>query len=399
MPSAELNLFVEINESNFFFVVGKLDENQNLKIIEKAEIKNDVSDNNELINSSLIKDLIKDAVEKIEEKCNFIFKEIIVIIDNLDHSCFNISGFKKLNGSQVLKENISYILNSLKSSLVQQENHKTILHIFNSKNILDGKRIENLPVGLFGDFYNHELTFFMIKNNDLKNIKQMFSKSKINIKKVFLKNFTEGTQLIDKDKNTETFFKINIDNNSSSVSFFDRSSLRYSEFFKFGSQIIYKDISKICSIDTETIKNLLTNLNFGSKDLNDKEIIEEKHFLTGKFRKIRKKLIYDISNARIEEICNIVLNKNINLRYLKKKGAKIYISIKDRNIFENFKNCFEDFLNIENSYNLEFFKKFNVEESVKNASNLSIFGWKKEAIPVTQTKKSLITRIFNSLFE
>ncbi len=37
---------------------------------------------------------------------------------------------------------------------------KTIMHIFNSKSVLDGKNIENLPIGLFGDFYNHELTFF-----------------------------------------------------------------------------------------------------------------------------------------------------------------------------------------------------------------------------------------------
>ena len=41
--------------------------------------------------------------------------------------------------------------------------NKTILHIFNSKSILDGKETENLPIGLFGDFYNHELTSFLIK--------------------------------------------------------------------------------------------------------------------------------------------------------------------------------------------------------------------------------------------
>ena len=99
---------------------------------------------------------------------------MILIIDNFDYSCVNISGFKKLNGSQVLKENISYILNSLKLAITENEKQKTILHIFNSKSVLDGTTIENLPIGLFGDFYNHELTFFLIRNNDLKNIKQIF---------------------------------------------------------------------------------------------------------------------------------------------------------------------------------------------------------------------------------
>ena len=38
--------------------------------------------------------------------------------------------------------------------------NKKILHIFNSKFILDKNQIENLPIGLFGNFYSHELTFF-----------------------------------------------------------------------------------------------------------------------------------------------------------------------------------------------------------------------------------------------
>ena len=51
------------------------------------------------------------------------------------------------------KENITYILNSLKSSVEETENKKKILHIFNSKYCLDKKKLDNLPVGLFGDFY------------------------------------------------------------------------------------------------------------------------------------------------------------------------------------------------------------------------------------------------------
>ena len=41
---------------------------------------------------------------------------------------------------------------------------------------------------------------------------------------------------------------------------------------------------------------------------------------------------------------------------------------------------------------------FKIDSLVMSAAHLSIYGWKKEAIPVTQTKNSLITRIFKSLF-
>ena len=55
------------------------------------------------------------------------------MINCLNYSCLNISSFKKLNGSQILKENISYILNSLKTLVTENEQNKTIIHIFNSK--------------------------------------------------------------------------------------------------------------------------------------------------------------------------------------------------------------------------------------------------------------------------
>ena len=163
-------LFVEINDLNYIFVVGKYDENQNLKIIEKIITPNEGIEKNKFTNIDLAEKLIKKNIQTIEDKINYVFKEVTIIIDTFENSCINISGFKKLNGSQVLKENISYILNSLKLAISESEKKKTILHIFNSKSILDGISIENLPIGLFGDFYSHELTFFLIDNNDMNNI-------------------------------------------------------------------------------------------------------------------------------------------------------------------------------------------------------------------------------------
>ena len=45
---------------------------------------------------------------------------------------------------------------------------KFLIHIFNSKFILDYKEVENLPIGLFGDFYSHELSLSLIDQNEYK---------------------------------------------------------------------------------------------------------------------------------------------------------------------------------------------------------------------------------------
>ena len=45
---------------------------------------------------------------------------------------------------------------------------KLILHIFNSKYVLDKKKIENLPIGLFGIFILMRLSFSLINKMIIK---------------------------------------------------------------------------------------------------------------------------------------------------------------------------------------------------------------------------------------
>ena len=398
MQTNDLILFIEINDFNFIFVAGSYDNDHNFEIVEKIIAPIKVLNKNKLTNIDEASKLIKKNVQIIEKKYNFIFKEVTLILDAFNYSCINISGFKKLNGSQILKENISYILNSLKLAITDNEKDKTILHIFNSKSILDGVNIDNLPVGLFGDFYSHELTFFLIGNNDYKNIKKIFSQNNLNVKKFLLKSFVSGTQLINQNKNTETFFKIRINKNKSQIIFFDNGSLRYVENFNFGTDILYKDIVKICSISNEVIEKILLNKLFEIQRFEKDEYLEEKYFFQKNFRKIRKKLILDIINARIEELTNIIFNKNINMKFFKKNNDKIYLIIEDELILDNFNSNFIFFFSKNINLNAELISDFKEDETIKNAANLSTFGWKKEAIPITQTKNSIITRIFKSIF-
>jgi cell division protein FtsA len=391
-------IFVEINHLNFTFVAGVYDNNQNFKIVEKNVIANEGMGKDKFIDINIAQEVIKKNIQSIENKLDYIFKEVIVILDFFNYSCLNLSGFKKLNGSQVLEENISYVLNSLKLTVTENEKENTILHIFNSKNILDGTIVENLPIGLFGNFYSHELTFFLINNNDLKNIKQIFNKIDLKIKKILLKSFVEGAYLTNKDINKDSFFKIKVSKARSQLSIFEKSSFRYVEQFDFGTDIILKDIAKVCSIDSDFINKILLDRFLDSKDFEEDELLEKKYFIKINYRKIKKKLIADIAKARIQEIANIILKKNINLNLYKKDIKKIYIIIEEDLIFDNFKENFRQYFSQNRDSETQLINTFEIDSLIISAANLSNYGWKKEAIPITPTKNTFISKIFKALF-
>ena len=123
-----------------------------------------------------------------------------------------------------------------------------MIHIFNSQYLLDKKRIVNLPIGLFGDFYSHELSFCLIKKNDLKNLENIFNKCNLRIKKIISKNFLNGINLINDIPGLENFIKVEIHDNFTKLILFENNSLKFVQEFKFGKDLIINDIAKITNL-------------------------------------------------------------------------------------------------------------------------------------------------------
>ena len=389
-------LFIEINESDYIFSVCDNFKEQNSKLIIKYKAPIKGISSNQITDPNLVSAVFKENIYIIEKKIGHTFKEVILIIDNFDNFLINCSGFKKLNSSQLQKDNIIHILNSLKSSIDQNENDKKLIHIFNTKFLLDKKDLKNLPIGLFGDFYAHELSFFLIKLNDFKNIINIFKRCNIKIHKILSKSFLEGTVIINDNLDLETFFKIKINKNNSQIFFFEKSSLKQLQNFHFGSDLIIKDISKITSIEIEDVKNILNNLKLSNEN-SEKQFLEREFFKNKNFRKIKKKLIIDIAKARINEIAQIILFKNINFKNILKNKIKIFLDISCIDDLFSLKEIFEHEFSNGQSLELEFFKNSSYETFITNTNRIVQFGWVKEAVPVIQEKKSIISRLFNLL--
>ena len=395
MKNSSLELYLEINNLSFIFLVGDSDEYNQFKIIFKLELPLQGIENNRITDLEKVSDIIKKNIYSIEQKLNHTFKKIVLILENFEPTFINFSGFKKLNGSQILRENITYILNSLKSCVDKTESKKTVLHIFNSKFYLDNKKVDNLPIGLFGDSYSHELSFTLINSNDFKNFKNIFDKSNLKIKKILIKSFINGVNTINNNK-SDSFFHISINENDTKIFYFENDSLKFEQNFKFGINIIIKDISKITLLNIDNLKIVLDKIK-SFHDISEDELVEQNFFKDNTYRKIKKKLIYDIALARIQEISEIILFENINFEHYKKFSNNIYLEIDHKLQSKCLNEIYKTVFSMNEKYNTKFIN-FSSENMISTAHKLVHFGWKKEAIPISVAKKSFIAGLFDRIF-
>jgi cell division protein FtsA len=397
MKDLSLNLYLEINDYNLIFYVGGINVENNFKILYELEVSLEGIENSKVSDLEKVFNKIKENVYLIEQKFNHTFKELVLILDNFNPTFINITGFKKLNSSQVLKENITYILNTIKNSIDEIELKKTILHIFNSKFYLDKKKIKNVPIGLFGDFYSHELSFTLINSNDHKNLKNIFDKCNLKIKKILIKSFIKGAYISDTYKYTDTFFQIRINENNSKIFYFENDTLKFEQNFKFGTSIIAKDISKITTLKLDTIRKILDNVEL-KENLPEDELIEEEYFNDNNYRKIKKKLVYEIALARIKEISELILFKNINLKHYNKTTKDIFLEIDQNFKFKCLVDIYKTVFSMNDNFKVNFQDILLNKNLLYTANKVVHFGWKKEAIPISNSQKSLIARFFDAIF-
>ena len=396
MKNSNYMLFIEINSFEYIFFVGKKDENNNFEILFNIDIPITGFENNRISDLEKIFNVIKENIFVIEQKFSCTFREVVLILDNLNPKFINVSGFKKLNSSQILRENITYILNTLKSYVDQTEEKKTILHIFNSSFSLDNKKIQNLPIGLFGDFYSHELSLALINTNDYKNLNNIFDKCNLKINKIFLKSFVQGSLLSDNNLNNETFSHITINDDNSKIFYFEKDSLKFQQNFNFGSNIIIKDISKITSLSADTTTNILKETELSEKIV-DSDYLDKKFFANDNFRKIKKKLIYEIVLARAQELSDLMILKNINFTYHNKLSKVIFLEFSSKLQSTSLVEILQKTLSMNKTYDVRP-SLCSKEQMLNNVNKLVHYGWKKEAIPISQPRKSIISRVFDTIF-
>ena len=391
-------LFISIGDLEISLISGHNNDQNSFELLEKLTLPIDGTSENKITDLDKIANLLKRNILIIEQKVNYTFKDITIILNNLETSFLNLCGFKKLNGTQISKDNITYILNSLKSYVDEFEENKKILHIFNSEYCLDKKKLDNLPIGLFGNFYSHELSFNLINKNDYKNLENIFAQCNLKIKKILLESFITGSLVNDINPKIGTFLYIQIKDNNSKLFYVENNALKFEQKFNFGTEIIVNDICKITSLEKVLVKNIISQ----NKSLNiisdEEELIDEKYFNNQKYKKVKKNLITKIAEARIDELSEKLFSQNINLQKLLKEIEVIFLEINDQQNYKCFNDAYEKCFTFNDKYEVKIVRKLEIEQIINKAENIVQFGWKKEAIPVTKSKKSLISRIFQEIF-
>ena len=109
-------------------------------------------------------------------------------------------------------------------------------------------------------------------------------------------------------------------------------------------------------------------------------------------------MFYEIALARVIELSDLIIFKNINFTYNYNTAKVIFLEIESSLQLQSLKEVYQSVFSRNNNGEVKFIEKQLFENMVDTAYKLVHFGWKKEAIPISQPKKSLISKLFDLFF-
>ena len=379
---------IELGNLNIRCLIFKINNN-NAEILSTSTTPSEGIHNDVVMNLTKASNAIRSCISGAEKKAKISLQKINVVFEQPDFLCTKFSKHKKIDGSNIHKGDIEFLLKEAKKQLIHNDKNQSIIHIFNHNYIVDGKKFIEEPIGIYADSLSHEMTFITAPKNNLRNIYQAFIDCDIEVERLISSTFSLGARLLDDKQLQHGYVLINLGFEKISLGLFKNFALVHSATIPIGINHITKDISKVCSLNLNESEKIRNNIDYSFQNdikLFDKNnFLKKIYFMNSNFRKISKDLILNVVKARLDEIFNHLkkqlivpgfdLNSGINFLLLGEGSDFTNLEKYCSNFFETSVKSL-DKNNINNDEILE--KNFS---SSLGALRIIKDGWETEAIP------------------
>jgi cell division protein FtsA len=263
-------------------------------------------ENNQSNNLSDKEKLIEDLIINLEKKNGEYLDEISLMADNSDILLISLSLFKK-SDEKILNDNLlKYIIDEAKFEINKNYPNYEIVHSIIKNFYVNQKKFSEIPKNLSHSKFTVEFNFFVYPKLLLVNLRKIFAKQNVIIKKFIFSSYSKSIFYLDKIHDKRKVILVDIGFEKTSAFLFENKKMQQFKILPIGGNHISKDISKILKIEISKANEIKLNFNDinNDKDLNQDQI------------ELIKKIIF----SRIEElleICTLFLNENDDLKDVK----------------------------------------------------------------------------------
>ena len=379
--------FIFISNSGLVCKIFRVSDDKKIVLIGESYSSSEGIQNGIVLNIDLASKSVRNCISEAEKKAKINLSEINILFEPANLLSTRVTKYKKLGGSKIYKEDISYLISEGKNQVLSNDVKRSILHTYNFNYVVDNVKFLSEPINIYADFFSHELSFLTLPKNIFKNITQVFNNCELKINRFLLNSFALGVENLTNEEINNGCLIINFENKNMNLIFFLMGSIIFYKTLPISIGHIIMDISKGCSLSLSEAQKIFQHYGIIEKIDLKKEKSKKNHYINksffteSKYRKISENLIFEIISSRSEEIIEFI-NKNINHSGLNLENLqKVYFygnAYEVRGVEKFLSDNLQTFVeNVDSSTNITF----------KGGLKIILEGHNTEAIPGNNQEK------------
>ncbi len=206
-------------------------------------------------------------------------------------------------------------------------NDEEILHIIPLYyKVGDGEIINDFPIGQRVSRLEIVYNLIIVKRKDINNIKKCFEKTFFDLKEIVYSPIALEYSVLSAEQIEKGVALVDFGKDTTSVSVYFKSKLRYTISLPIGSNLITKDIQQGCNVSYDNANKLKEKFGSLSTHPLQEDTIISVASLSGKKSRIKKSFLNNIVEARMYEILKYVLKVIQDAKPYNKPDLGIVIS-------------------------------------------------------------------------
>jgi cell division protein FtsA len=218
-------------------------------------------------------ELVEDLIFNLEKKNGEYLDEVSLMINNSDILLISLSIYKKSEG-KILNDNfLKYITDEAKFEITKSYPNHEIIHLIIKNFYLDEKKFSEIPKNLLYSKFAVEFNFFIYPKLLLENLRKIFAKQNVIVKKFIFSSYSKSIFYLDKISDQRKVILVDIGFEKTFAFLFEDKKMQQFKTLPIGGNHISKDISKILKIEISKANEIKLNFNnINNKNLRQDEI-------------------------------------------------------------------------------------------------------------------------------
>ncbi len=320
---------IDIGTTKIVAIAGEVTEKGKVRILgmgsvptPKGSVKRGVP-----LNVDQVSQAVKKAIDSVQEKTDIKFKEVYIGIAGvyMHTRQTNHSVMIESKEFEITKDDVDKMIFEINQSALDPGDE--ILHVIPQEFIVDANSGIHTPIGMFGKRLSGNFNIIIGKVISSKHIRLCVERLNLNAKKLFLEPLASSRAVLTSEEKEAGVALVDIGGGTTDLAVYYEGILRYTAVIPFGGDVITTDLKVGCKILHNKAETLKVQHGVALSEFADNDTLVTVEGINGReAQNISVKLVAEIIQARVEEICEIIDLELLQSGYRDRIGAGISLT-------------------------------------------------------------------------